>query len=139
MAGTLVANWRTALALSLSSTPDEIFHVDKVSKRRDQDISAVLGAYRLRVVDGVVRQARLAYGGMAATPARARHAEAALVGAPWTEATIERAAAALAADFKPLDDWRASAGYRLKVAGNLLRRLYLRSTRPGLALELDTI
>ncbi len=116
---------------------DEIVHVDKVSKRRDQDISAVLGAYRLRVVDGVVRSARLAYGGMAATPARARHAEAALVDASWTEATVERAASALADDFKPLDDWRASAGYRLMVAGNLLRRLYLRSS--GVAVELDAL
>jgi xanthine dehydrogenase small subunit len=116
---------------------DEIFHVDKVSKRRDQDISAVLGAYRLRVSDGVVRSARLAYGGMAAIPARAPHAEAVLIGAPWTEAAIERAAAALADDFKPLDDWRASAGYRLTVAGNLLRRLYLRST--GAAVELDAL
>jgi xanthine dehydrogenase small subunit len=116
---------------------DEIFHVDKVSKRRDQDISAVLGAYRVRVVDGIVRQARLAYGGMAAVPARAQHAEAALIGAPWTGATIERAAAALADEFEPLDDWRATAAYRLTVAGNLLRRLYLRST--GVAPELDTL
>ena len=116
---------------------DEIFHVDKVSKRRDQDISAVLGAYRLRIADGVVQSARLAFGGMAATPARATHAEAALTGAPWSEATVERAAEALADDFKPLDDWRASAGYRLTVAGNLLRRLYLRST--GAAVELDAL
>lgn len=119
------------------SAADEIFHVDKVSKRRDQDISAVLGAYKLRVVDGVVRGARLAYGGMAAIPARAPHAEAALIGAPWTEATVERAAAALAQDFKPLDDWRGSAAYRLVVAGNLLRRLFLRST--GVAVELDAL
>ena len=116
---------------------DAIFHVDKVSKRRDQDISAVLGAYNVRVVDGVVRDARLAYGGMAATPARAPHAEAAMIGAPWSEATVERAAAALARDFKPLDDWRASAAYRLAVAGNLLRRLFLRST--GAAVELDAL
>ena len=116
---------------------DEIFHVDKVSKRRDQDIAAVLGAYRLRVVDGIVLSARLAFGGMAAVPARARQAEAAMIGAPWSEATVERAAQALAEDFTPLDDWRATAGYRLAVAGNLLRRLYLRST--GVALELDTL
>ncbi|MBV9833685.1 MAG: xanthine dehydrogenase small subunit [Alphaproteobacteria bacterium] len=116
---------------------DETFDVDKVSKRRDQDISAVLGAYRLRVIDGVVRSARLAYGGMAATPARARHAEAALIDAPWNAATIERAVAALVNDFKPLDDWRASADYRLMVAGNLLRRLHMRST--GVAVELDAL
>jgi xanthine dehydrogenase small subunit len=118
---------------------DEIFHVDKVSKRRDQDISAVLGAYRLRVEDGVVRTARLAFGGMAATPARARHAESALLGQRWTEDSIARAAAALADDFRPLDDWRGSGAYRLSVAGNLLRRLHLRTTRPDAVTEVDQL
>jgi xanthine dehydrogenase small subunit len=116
-----------------------VFHVDKISKRRDQDISAVLGAYVLRIEDGIVRAARLAFGGMAATPARARHAEAVLTGAGWTEASVERAAAALAGDFRPLDDWRGSAAYRLAVAGNLLRRLLLRTTRPGAIVEVDQL
>ncbi|TWT08860.1 xanthine dehydrogenase small subunit [Reyranella sp. CPCC 100927] len=119
--------------------PGEVFHVDKVSKRRDQDISAVLGAYRLRIEDGVVRSARLAFGGMAATPARARQAEAALIGQPWGDGAIDRAAAALARDFQPLDDWRGSAAYRLAVAGNLLRRLYWRTTRPDAVLEVDQL
>ena len=117
----------------------ELFHVDKISKRRDQDISAVLGACRLRIEDGVVRTARLAFGGMAATPARALRAEAALIGQGWSEATVERAAAALADDFQPLDDWRGSAAYRLAVAGNLLRRLYLRATQPGAIVEVDQL
>ncbi|HJQ58588.1 MAG TPA: xanthine dehydrogenase small subunit [Vineibacter sp.] len=127
-----------AIDFEIPETSD-IFHVDKVSKRRDQDISAVLGAYRLRVEAGVVRTARLAFGGMAATPARARQAEAALVGQPWAEATVERAAVALARDFQPLDDWRGSAVYRLAVAGNLLRRLHLRTSRPDMAVEVDQL
>ncbi len=119
--------------------PAELFHVDKISKRRDQDISAALGAYRLRIEDNVVRTARLVFGGMAATPARARRAEAALIGQGWSEATVERAATALADDFQPLDDWRGSAAYRLAVAGNLLRRLYLRATQPGAVVEVDQL
>ena len=72
--------------------------------------------------------ARLAYGGMAATPKRAVNAEAALVGRPWTEASVAAAMTALEDDFQPLTDMRASAGYRLKVARNLLRRLHVETT-----------
>ncbi|MDP6945788.1 MAG: FAD binding domain-containing protein, partial [Myxococcota bacterium] len=93
----------------------------KVSKRRELDISAVCSAYVV-VTDeaGVVTSARLAYGGMAATPMRAAHAEAALVGQPWSAATVAAAAAALAKDFTPLDDHRGSAWYRATLARNLL-------------------
>ena len=59
--------------------PGESFHCDKVSKRRDQDISTVAGAYRVRIKNGRIEDARLAFGGMAATPKRASHAEAAVV------------------------------------------------------------
>jgi xanthine dehydrogenase small subunit len=97
----------------------------KLSKRHDQDISAVCAAFALELHDGRVHRVRIAYGGMAATPARARHAEAALLGQPWTQAGIERAAAALALDFQPLSDLRASAAYRLRGAANLLRRFWL--------------
>lgn len=72
--------------------------------------------------------ARLAYGGMAATPKRAATAETALVGQPWTAETVARATVALASDFTPLTDWRATADYRLKVAANLLRRFHLETT-----------
>jgi xanthine dehydrogenase small subunit len=116
-----------------------IFHVDKVSKRRDQDISAVLGAYHVVLDGNVVRAARLAFGGMAATPARAPRAEAALVGQPWDEAAVDRAARALAEDFRPLDDWRGSAAYRVAAAGNLLHRLLLRTTRPDAIMEVDAL
>ena len=97
----------------------------KISKRRDEDISSVALGLRLAVVDGIVTDARIAFGGMAATPKRAAAAEAALVGAPWSEAAMLGAAEALDADFAPLTDWRASAEYRMRVARNLFRRFWL--------------
>jgi xanthine dehydrogenase small subunit len=104
------------------------FRAYKVSKRFDQDISSVLGAFALRLDGGKVKDARIAYGGMAATPRRARHAEAALAGRPWNEAAVEAAMAALADDFAPISDWRASAAYRRMAARNLLRRLLIETT-----------
>lgn len=104
----------------------EKFAVYKVSKRREEDISALCGAFRVFVNDaGMVGMARIAFGGMAATPKRAKAVEAALVGRPWNEATIENAVAAFAADYQPISDMRASADYRLLTAQNLLRRFYL--------------
>ncbi len=97
----------------------------KISKRHDQDISAVCGAYSVELSGGTVASARICYGGMAPTPQRARRAEAALAGKPWSEASISTAMDALAQDFQPISDMRASSGYRLQVAGNLLRRFYL--------------
>ncbi len=107
--------------------PDDHLFIYKVSKRLDDDISAVLGAFHITLTDGRVQACRLAWGGMAATPARAPAAEAALLGQPWTQATLDNAAQALAGDFKPLSDVRASADYRQQVAGNLLRRAWLAS------------
>ena len=97
----------------------------KVSKRRELDISGVSAGFRV-VVDGAgrVAEARLAYGGMAALPARARRTEAALVGQPWTEASVEAALARLEEDFQPLSDHRGSAWYRGRVAQNLLRGFF---------------
>jgi xanthine dehydrogenase small subunit len=98
----------------------------KISKRFDCDISAVCAGIALtRDAAGVVQAARLAFGGMAATVQRAAAAEAALIGRPFDAAAAEAAAAALAADFTPMSDLRASAGYRLQVAGNLIRRAAL--------------
>ena len=111
--------------------PDSWFRAYKVSKRFDQDISAVLGAFSLSCADGVVTGARVAFGGMAATPKRAPAVEAALTGAPWNEATVARARYAVAEDFTPIDDLRASAAYRLTVARNLLTRLYVETTEPA--------
>jgi len=116
--------------------PGSLFRAYKVSKRFDQDISAVLGAFSLQVEGGRVVSARLAYGGLAATPKRAAAAEAALEGAPWNEESLARAMAALAQDFRPITDWRASSGYRMKIAQNLLRRCYLETTDPSIATRL---
>ena len=104
----------------------------KVSKRFDEDISSVLGAFRVRLDGGRVGEVAIAYGGMAATPRRARAVEAALLGEPWSRATVEAAMAACAEDFQPLTDWRASAEYRLIVARNLLLRFWA-ETQPGAA------
>ncbi len=112
---------------------DAQFGCYKLSKRFDQDISAAMAAFRVSVEDGVVHDARIAFGGMAATPKRAAEAEAALTGKPWTEATVEAACAALDRDFTPLTDMRASAAYRAKAAAGLLRRFYLERTGAGLA------
>ena len=97
----------------------------KISKRFDCDISAVCAGLSITLDAGVVCAARFAFGGMAATVRRAALAEAAVLGQPWTQATVRAAMAALAQDFQPLTDMRASAGYRLQVAQNLLQRLWL--------------
>lgn len=98
------------------------FGVYKLSKRFDQDISAVLAALHVVLENGVVQTARIAYGGMAGTPARARQTEAALTGRRFIPDEIEPAIAALAADYTPMSDMRASASYRLLAAQNLLRK-----------------
>jgi len=110
----------------------EQFAVYKISKRRDEDISALCGALRVFVNDaGVVGMARIAFGGMAATPKRARAVEAALTGKPWTMETIDQAVGAFAQDYTPISDMRASADYRLLAAQNLLRRFFLETTGQG--------
>ncbi|KQT47469.1 FAD-binding molybdopterin dehydrogenase [Aureimonas sp. Leaf454] len=108
--------------------PHQLFSCHKISKRFDSDISAVLAAFRLTIEEGVVAEARLAFGGMAATPKRAAMAEAALLGAPFDAAAAERAASKLGEDFTPLDDMRASSAYRLTVARNLLLRFGLEAS-----------
>ena len=118
---------------------DQAFHCYKVSKRFDQDISAVIGAYRLSFSREGVREARIAYGGMAATPRRAARAEAALTGQPWTSESAARAGLVLAEDFEPIDDFRASAAYRTKVAANLIRRLHLETTAPETLLDVAVL
>ncbi|WP_186419016.1 xanthine dehydrogenase small subunit [Bosea sp. CS1GBMeth4] len=111
-----------------------LYHISKISKRFDEDISAVCGAFHLRLDEtGRVSDARLAYGGMAGIPKRAKAAEAALLGRSWDNAAAAAACAALAEDFTPLTDMRASAAYRLKVAGNLLRRFLIETTAPRTA------
>ena len=90
----------------------------KLTKRFDQDISAVLGCFNIHIKDGLVACCAIAYGGMAATPKRASHVEKALLGKPWTKETITVALPAFAIDFTPMSDIRASREYRLKAAQN---------------------
>jgi xanthine dehydrogenase small subunit len=105
--------------------PATIVRIVKLSKRFDSDISAVCGGFAITVRDGMVTDARIAFGGMAGTPQRAARAEAALIGAAWSEASVEAAAVALGEDYTPLTDVRGSSDYRIKAAANLLRRLWI--------------
>ncbi len=105
------------------------FAIHKVTKRRDEDITAALGAFYL-VLDGAsaVETIRIAYGGMAATPKRATAVEKALAGKAWTRTTIDGALDSYADDFEPLSDMRASADYRMLAARNLLVRFFLETS-----------
>jgi xanthine dehydrogenase small subunit len=103
---------------------DQEFRTYKISKRYDQDISAVIGAYRIEFDGETVSTARIAYGGMAATPKRGTACEAALTGKIWNIETALSASVAIGEDYQPISDHRASKDYRLQVAGNLFQRLY---------------
>ncbi|SFJ10476.1 xanthine dehydrogenase small subunit [Jannaschia pohangensis] len=108
--------------ISIPRQPDTL-RCHKLSKRFDQDISAVCGAFNVIVEDGTVVSARVAFGGMAGTPKRARATEAALTGRAFDNATLEAAAKSLSKDFSPLSDMRASADYRMRAARGMLLRL----------------
>ena len=122
-AGEFVARIRIPL-----TTGDVQVGSHKWSKRLDQDISAVCTAYRLELDGNVIRDFRMACGGLAATISRAKRCESAVQGQPWSEATIEAACDALEQDFHPISDMRATAQMRLLAARNLLRRFYLETT-----------
>lgn len=119
-------------SVTIPSLPEgEQFACYKITKRKDEDISALCGAFRVKLEGGKVAAITIAYGGMAATPKRARAVEAALLGKAWTVATVEAAIPAYAEDYQPLTDMRASAEYRLLAAQNLLRRFFLETTGEG--------
>ncbi len=105
--------------------PGHLHAAYKISKRRDEDISSTCAAFNIRVEADRITEARIAFGGMAGTPKRATHAEAALTGQAWSASSFDAAAAALAEDFAPLSDWRASAEYRMQSSQNLFRRFWL--------------
>ena len=107
---------------------NSFFGVHKITKRRDEDITAALGAFHVVVDAGVVVSARISYGGMAATPKRARSVERALEGKPWSMETVEAALPAYEEDYAPISDMRASAEYRMLASKNLLKRFYLETT-----------
>jgi xanthine dehydrogenase small subunit len=116
--------------------PGRLYRVYKLSKRFDQDISAVCAGISIGIEGGVVTDARIAFGGMAATPKRAAATEAVLIGRPWTDATVEAAVHRLEQDFTPISDMRASAGYRMAAAKNLLRKAFAESRgEPARVLE----
>jgi xanthine dehydrogenase small subunit len=112
----------------------------KLSKRIDQDISAVCATFSVTVEAGTVTDARLAFGGMAAVPARAVNTEAALIGKPWSDESVSAAMVALGTDFRPLTDMRASSTYRLRTAGSLLLRFYVEHAEmPGAIRTADAL
>ena len=100
------------------------FRTYKLAKRFDQDISAVCAAFAFTFDGDIISQARIAFGGMAATPKRAVATEALLTGKAWSEANLAMAMATMAHDYAPLSDMRASSEYRMKAARNLLRRFW---------------
>ncbi|WP_406365435.1 xanthine dehydrogenase small subunit [Streptomyces sp. NBC_01546] len=115
-----------AVRVPLPLSPVVGFH--KIAKRRFDDISSVAVAFALGIEDGIVRKARIGLGGVAATPIRALAAEAALEGKPWAVETVEAAARVLRAQGTPMDDHRASAGYRSAMLGQSLLKLYAQTT-----------
>ena len=108
-----------------NNNDQQFFSAYKLSKRIDDDISAVCGAFNFTIENDVVVDARVAFGGMAATPKRADLCEKSLIGKAWNKATVEVAMAQLAQDFEPLSDFRASKEYRSKTACNMLLRFFL--------------
>ena len=109
------------------AVPGEFMRAYKISKRFEDDISAVCLAIRLQLDAGVVTAASIGVGGVAATPVRAVKTQSALIGKPWNQATVQAAATALQSEFSPISDMRASAAYRSTVLGNLLQRFWMES------------
>jgi xanthine dehydrogenase small subunit len=117
------------VAIEIPDLPDDARAAAyKVSKRRELDISAVCAAMAVRVAGDRVAHVRVAYGGLAPTPARAVAVESALLAGPWNEAAVVAAADLLERDFRPIDDHRGSAWYRATVARNLLRGFFLETS-----------
>ncbi len=115
-----------------------LFAIYKVSKRFEQDISAVCGAFSIALADDRISAARVCFGGMAETPKRATHCERALLGKTWGQQTISQAMQALTEDYTPLTDMRASAAYRMRVAQNLLQRFFLEHSDTPYPVRLGT-
>ncbi len=118
--------------------PGETLRAYKISKRYDDDISAVCLVIRLALQDGKVAGIGIGAGGVAATPARAVQTEAFLRGRAWNSATVLEAVRILRGEFQPITDMRASSAYRSEVLGNLLQRFWLES-QGGKALNLEQV
>jgi xanthine dehydrogenase small subunit len=119
--------------------PGEQLACYKLSRRFEQDISAVCVAIALTVEAGLIRKARVGFGGMAATPSRAPRVEAALTGQPFSRSTFEAAMAAVADDFDPISDLRASRDYRLRTAAHCLLRFWLEHGEPGRPVRVEEV
>lgn len=117
--------------------PDTLHGAYKISKRRDEDISSVAAAFYVTIEQGLIKEARIAFGGMAATPKRATHAEEALRGQPFDLDALIAASETLDKDFQPISDMRASSSYRMMVAKNLFRQFWhdQKGTSEGVAAE----
>ncbi len=113
-------------AITIPHQPDHL-KCYKLSKRLDQDISAVCGCFNLTIKDGKVQAARIAFGGMAGIPKRARAVENALIGEAFNEQTLKSVLPLFEQDFTPMSDMRASAGYRMQAAQNMLLRYFYES------------
>ncbi|NBW51442.1 MAG: xanthine dehydrogenase small subunit [Betaproteobacteria bacterium] len=109
------------------AVPFEQSRVYKISKRFEDDISAVCLALNLHIEGDIVIHASIGVGGVAATPVRALKTQAALLGKPWSAATVKATQATLRGEFSPISDMRASSAYRVEVLGNLLQRYWLES------------
>jgi len=108
-------------------TPNEFVRIYKISKRFDDDISAICLGLSFEINDGIVTKASMGVGGVAATPVRAIQTEAACLGKDWSKATLVQLKTVLRAEFSPISDMRASSAYRTQVLGNLLERFWLES------------
>jgi xanthine dehydrogenase iron-sulfur cluster and FAD-binding subunit A len=115
------------IVIPLPLAPMTAFH--KIAKRRFDDISSVAIGYAISVEDGVVADAKIGLGGVAATPLRARETEAALIDRPWNETTVRTAAGVMAAEGTPMDDHRASSSYRSAMLGQSLLRFYFQGVQ----------
>ncbi|WP_199611089.1 xanthine dehydrogenase small subunit [Flocculibacter collagenilyticus] len=111
--------------------------VYKISKRPDDDISAVLAAFYYSIKDKKIDDIHIAYGGMAATPKRATHCEQALKQQAWKQASIDNGKTALLDDFEPISDVRASKQYRMTIAQNLLQKCFYEHSSRGLSLQVS--
>ncbi|MGH8831704.1 MAG: xanthine dehydrogenase small subunit, partial [Polaromonas sp.] len=114
-------------AHAVASVGAEFLRAYKISKRYDDDISAVCLVVNMTVENKVITRVSIGAGGVAPTPVRALQTESTLRGQPWTLDTVKQATATLRAEFQPISDMRASAAYRSEVLGNLMRRFWLES------------
>ena len=112
-------------AIKIPIFKKNIFKAFKISKRIDDDISSVCASFNLEIVNKKIKNIRIAYGGMASIPKRAKHCEKILLNTNFSKNVISKAQMSLEKDFTPIDDMRASKNYRLEIAKNLLEKCFI--------------